>query len=738
MENPICGIWESGGRIHLCLGDSDGGRRCVAADFSPFIWSGDGFSAEGVESVEVLRSPGPGSVRTPLDRILRFKNRKDMDAYFKKRRKSVPAQRISSVENQYLCHNRARMFKGIDFGRIRRLQFDIEVRSSGGFPDARNPGDRIIAAGLSGAGGSKILEIGDFSDESERELLEALNSEILERDPDVVEGHNIFKFDLPYVNARCARLNVPFNWGRLGFPAEFRRSRMGIAERNFDYTRCDIPGRTVVDTLLLVQLYDLGAREMPSYTLKASAVHFGVSDPETRTYVAGGEIFRTFVSDRETFRKYLLDDLRETAALGERLLPAYVAQVGNFPLTLQECLLRGSGTKVESVFLEKYYASRAALPLPQKSTFIEGALSESFETGVFENVLHYDVASLYPSLMLLLKKHPRNDYMGTFLPELEKLRSYRLKYKKLSRETGDSALGREYDARQKSFKILINSFYGYLGLGTATFGDTRLAAEVTAMGRRILSDLVEEFRRLGCLVLEADTDGIYVSGGGYFAKAGELLCKVSAVLPRGIDLEFDGSYGAMLCYKAKNYALLDGEKILLRGSALRNRSTEPYLRKLTETIVRDKLLSGGGAAAEDVEDAKRKILSGGADISDLAKGEFISKSPSQYEAEVAKNGKGRRAAMEAALLMDPRPEVGEKVLYYIAARKGAKKSPDWSRALPVSAYDPRETPYDAEYYVKKIDDLVGRFSPVLGGVLSPRDSRQGELSFDAPSGSEKS
>ena len=36
---------------------------------------------------------------------------------------------------------------------------------------------------------------------------------------------------------------------------------------------------TVIDTLLLVQFYDISAREMSSYTLKDSAIHFGISVP---------------------------------------------------------------------------------------------------------------------------------------------------------------------------------------------------------------------------------------------------------------------------------------------------------------------------------------------------------------------------------------------------------------------------------------------------------------------------
>ena len=41
----------------------------------------------------------------------------------------------------------------------------------------------------------------------------------------------------------------------------------------------------------------------------------------------------------------------------------------------------------------------------------------------------------------------------------------------------------------------------------------------------------------------------------------------------------------MFCYKAKNYALYDGKKITLKGSALRSRGIEPYLKKLSDRLI---------------------------------------------------------------------------------------------------------------------------------------------------------
>ncbi len=723
FRESICGIKSSGGDILLCLDDGSGARREASVKFDPFLWTCADARCDWANFVP-LKKPDGGVPQTPLDTVAFFENSDDMDKYFKSRDKSLPADRISSVENQYLSESGGRMFAGMPFSKLRRLQLDIEVRCADGmgFPSAKHAGDRIIAVGLSGIGGEKIVEIADFTDDAERELLEKVRAEILARDPDTIEGHNIFKFDLPYIAERSKRLKVPMSWGRFDGGVSFRKSRLTIAERTFAYTRCDIAGRTVVDTLILVQLYDIGAREMLSYTLKESAIHFGISDPSTRTYIRGDKIGDMFETDRKTFRAYLSDDLRETAGLAEKLLPTYVAQVNNFPMTLQECLLRGSGMKVESVFLEKYLKARAALPLPARGEYIEGALSESFATGVFKNVLHYDVASLYPSLMLVIGKCPRNDYLGVFLDELRKLREYRLKYKKLARETTDKSLRREYDARQKSYKILINSFYGYLGLSTATFGDASLASEITSAGRELLVKLIDFFAAQGCVVLEADTDGIYLSSEKYFENPLGLLERASSVLPQGVDLDFDGKFDAMLCYKAKNYALLENGKITLRGSAFRNRATEPYLRKLTETMVADLLLGRDDQVPLEIERAKAAILSGKTPVEDLAKGEYIGKSPAQYESDIAKTGRGRRAALEAALLMNPKPEAGDKVLYYIA-RGANPRDADWKKARPVSDFDPQYAPYDAQYYVAKIDDWRKRFADLAGGEAQV----QGEL-----------
>ncbi len=498
-----------------------------------------------------------------------------------------------------------------------------------------------------------------------------------------------------------------------------------MAERWIDFPRCDLPGRTVIDTYLLVQLHDISTREMLSYGLKDVAIYFGITDEteSERTYIEGSRIHEAFHTDRARFLAYLADDLRETKGVADLLLPTYFEQVKTFPLLLQDATLRGTTNKIDALFLEEYYHARQSCPVPPEVTPFEGGYTRSFQEGVFRHVLHFDVASLYPSLLLSIGRNPRTDSLGIFIPLLTRLREYRLKYKQLARTAATEDLRTEYQARQASFKILINSFYGYLGFSGARFGDGELAAEVTRQGRELLQKLIDEFARHGATILEADTDGIYLSSEQYFAEPEQLLALVTSVLPPGIELEFDGRYPAMFCYKAKNYALFDGQKIILRGSALRSRGIEPFLRRLTDQLLHHLLGTGAESPLGLVEDYRRRLAGHEMKISEIAKSEILGQNPEAYAQFIAGGGKPRRAAAEVALQMNPAPRMGDRVSYFITARAKGRTT-DWQRAQAVAAYDPKRNPYDPAYYRNKLDDWLERYGPFLGAQAAPS---QGEL-----------
>src|SRR5437588_11220733 len=68
---------------------------------------------------------------------------------------------------------------------------------------------------------------------------------------------------------------------------------------------------------------------------------------------------------------------------------------------------------------------------------------------------------------------------------------------------------RYFHALQNTFKILINSFYGYLGFAQGHFADFDAAARVTKIGRDLLQKMIAWLNERGRQVIEVDTDGIY-------------------------------------------------------------------------------------------------------------------------------------------------------------------------------------------------------------------------------------
>lgn len=719
MPESLCGLWiDDAGRAHVSVSTAEGGRAERVEAFRPFAWLGADARAPQV-AVERLKGDGAFAWLAHAETLPAF------DDFVRAVRDGGAIDVLKPYEHQWLVQRRARLFAELPFAQLRRCQLDIETAAEvpGGFSDARRAGDRILAIGLQCGGRRELLTLEEESNAGELALLQRFAAVLREMDPDVIEGHNLFKFDLDYLRQRSKRHKLACAWGRFGLNAEFRNSRMRVAERWIDFPRCDIPGRAVIDTYLLVQLYDITTREMTSYGLKEAAIYFGVT-PESgagRTYIDGIGIQDEFRHDRAKFLAYLGDDLRETRGVADVLLPTYFEQARAFPLMLQEAALRGTAGKVDLLFLEEYYHARAACPGPAEIAGFEGGFTRSFQEGVFRHVLHFDVASLYPSLLLHIGRNPRGDTLGVFIPLLQRLREYRLKYKQLAKNAPTQAERDEAQARQATFKILINSFYGYLGFSGARFGDGELAAEVTRRGRELLQALIAEFQRCGCTILEADTDGIYLSSAEHYENPERLLEAAQHVLPEGIELEFDGRYDAMFCYKAKNYALAAGGEITLRGSALRSRGIEPFLKRLSDEMIAHVLGVSARPPKETVAELREKIRTRELPVSELAKSEALSQNPDAYEQFVAGGGKPRRASAEAALQLNPRPRMGERVTYYISARQTGQTA-DWQRARPVSLYDPVAAPYDPVYYLEKIDDWVERYGRFAG--IAPEAEQQ--------------
>ncbi len=111
--------------------------------------------------------------------------------------------------------------------------------------------------------------------------------------------------------------------------------------------------------------------------------------------------------------------------------------------------------------------------------------TDIFQTGIIENVWHCDVTSLYPSVMLAFGYLPKNDELGMFRGHLPRICAPSASQAKNALRQSTSPVERgQLDALQSTFKILINSFYGYLGFAQGHFADFEAAGGRHRQGPR--------------------------------------------------------------------------------------------------------------------------------------------------------------------------------------------------------------------------------------------------------------
>jgi DNA polymerase elongation subunit (family B) len=603
----------------------------------------------------------------------------------------------------------ARLFRDLDFHELVRMQVDIETLTSPGydFPNADREADAIIMIAMRDSTGWEHLLSGP--ELSEAEMLNQMVRLVRERDPDVLEGHNLFSFDLPYIATRARRHRVRLALGRDGSTITCRNSRFTAGEHTTTYQRYEVHGRHVVDTLHLVQLYDVSHRDLDSYGLKAAARYFGVSAPQ-RTYVDAGRIGELYHSDPATLRAYAMDDVRETDSLSRILLPSYFHQAQLVPFSLQNCVTRGTATRIDALLCGEYMVAGASLPCPYAPRGFQGGLTEAIANGVFRDVWHLDVRSLYPSIILSRGLAPRRDTLGVFLRLLRDLRRFRLAAKDAARDA--AARDREhFEALQSSFKTLINSFYGYAGFPQGTFNDYDLTETVTAEGRRILQAMLESLQERHAQVIEMDTDGIYFVPPAGHGSPAALTAEVQAVLPDGIEVDLDATYRAMFGYKAKNYGLLthDGS-VAITGAALKSRGLEPFQRRYIRELV-TLLLTGRGEQAAELLVRYRKALAEHAlPLADLAKREILSTPPRTYAEERQKGGR-RSAAYELVLKSEREYRQGDTVAFYVTGERKNVSVTDAAKLLSDAVEGVRDE--NVLYYLDKLDKLHAKFAEFL-------------------------
>ncbi|MGA9117696.1 MAG: DNA polymerase domain-containing protein [Bacteroidota bacterium] len=616
-----------------------------------------------------------------------------------------PVYLVPDPVSQYLMQSGRTLFKGMEFEELHRLQVDIETYTTPphSFSDPLRPGDRILLIALADNRGWEHVLDGALMEEPG--MLRELQELIRQRDPDVLEGHNVLAFDLPYILQRCAHHGIPFAVGRDGsspspgppFP--------------------EVRGRHLVDTLLLVQNHDASRRDMESYGLKYAARFFGVSEPD-RAVIPGDRIARVWDQDPAAVRRYALHDVRETRRLADILSPPSFHATRMLPFTYEHTCRLGSAAKIEALLVREYLRAKHSMPHPAPEERITGGYSDIFRRGAAEPVVHADVESLYPAVMVSSGITPSSDALGVFGALLGELTGMRIQAKRRAEEAASAEERLPREAFQSSLKLLINSFYGYLGYARALFNDFGGAEAVTRTGREMLVRMIREAERLGGTVIQVDTDGLFCIPPPQVDTEAEqqaFAASLASVLPSGFRVALSGRYARMLSLRKKNYALLryDGA-VVIRGSALVSRSLEPFARDYLRECI-ECLLKGEMRRLHQTYLRYRGEIEGRTmDIRLLARTETLRDSPEEYAREVKEKTRSRSAPYEVALGSDRTPRRGSRVSYYMAGNDPDPVAFRWCRA--VEEWNPSLRDESIPYYLRRLEEVSERFRPLLQPV----------------------
>jgi DNA polymerase, archaea type len=645
----------------------------------------------------LARKPQTGSIELGGRHVLRhLMLSSDISAVNERARSLAPDQRLVYLDpiTSHLVASGDTFYTGLRFPELRRLQFDLETLDVN--PD-RDDGQIVVIGVRDSTGFERILALDEFP--SEAALIEAFVDTVQARDPDVIEGHNVFNFDLWYLAERAKRFGVALRLGRDGRTPMWqdenirRSTHSGMAVK---YYR--IEGRQIVDTFIGAVRWDV-SRKLPNYKLKHIVRHLGIGD-DARAMVDAANM-RALWSDpdmRAKIKAYCLDDARDTDRLSALVTPNEFYQAQMVPETLQGIACVGIGSRIERLMVRAYLRERHSIPRPRPMAPIEGAFSEAFLTGVFRDVMKCDVESLYPSLMLARGIAPWDDDLGVFLPMLSGLRDMRLAVKRdaehaAAQGRSDDQLGA--DGLQNAFKILINSFFGFLGTNGLHFNDPVAAGRVTEAGREVMSQIVVGLRERGCTVIEADTDGAYFVAPNGAPEA--VVASLGQTLGDSLNLVAEERYPAMLSLKAKNYVLKRGSgDLIMRGSAVRSNRDEPFGRTLVHAIAALLIEGRDGEIAELVRETVDKIQD-----RKLTPDEF-----SRRESITSKtfNSPGNRRL--ATVLAERGLTVGDKVRVY--QRTGGE----------LALLEDYAADEDRDYLLRRVADFVARF-----GDLVPADAR---------------
>lgn len=415
---------------------------------------------------------------------VQFDNRQD---YYKARGKwygSEDIYTISDPKEAYMLNFGVTYFKGMKYKDVSVLSFDIETTGLRHDDSAK----LLLISNTYRRNGvitRKLFCYDDYSDEGE--MLLAWCQWVNEMDPSLLIGHNIYSFDLCYMQFIADKYNVSLDIGRDGSSVKFARrdSKKRVdGSRDQAYRKVRIYGRETVDTMFLAINYDAATKKYESYSLKKLIEHEGL-EVKGRQFYDASQIRHNYKipSEWKKIKTYCVHDSDDALALYDLMAPAYFYMTQSIPKSFQSMIESATGSQLNALLVRSYLQEAHSIP---KATPLDenvrGGISFGVP-GIYRNLIKWDLKAAYPSQVLRFKLYdPVKDPAANFYKMVEFFTLQRFDLKDQYKKTKDNY----YKDMEQSNKIAINSAYGLTITQGLNFNCVEIGKKITSETRAVI------------------------------------------------------------------------------------------------------------------------------------------------------------------------------------------------------------------------------------------------------------
>jgi DNA polymerase elongation subunit (family B) len=438
---------------------------------------------------------------------------------------------------------------------VRIISFDLEVFSSNKnkMPCASVPADVIFQICCIYQYKDKreniLLTLGEVELDghntihrfkNEKDLLLGFSKIILQKNPHVIIGYNIFGFDIPYMIDRSQLHHIFTTWGSLGkrknvMSKEKQISWSSSAYQNQEFRFMEWEGRIVIDLLPIVRR----DYKLRNYKLGTVSNYFLGT---TKDPVLPRDIFEFFERYQQKqdklgiqllscIGKYCIQDGVLVLDLFHKLQLwiglIEMAKLCNVPIPF--LYTQGQQIKVYSqiykLCMYKKIVVESSIYHKNQSSHYQGAFVFDPVPGIYDNIIPFDFSSLYPSTIIaynidystlvadpnipddkchVIEWEDDEKYRFRFLKEpkgiiptlLEDLLTQRKKTRtEMKTLDKSSLLYTVLDKRQLAYKVSANSAYGFMGVTKGYLPFLPGAMSTTAMGRQSIQKAAEYVKK---------------------------------------------------------------------------------------------------------------------------------------------------------------------------------------------------------------------------------------------------